>query len=321
MPFSAQPQFMPTPRHAVVPGTAWQITPATVGPYSAHGRPAEVLSVQRQWPQGAAASTPGTGNRYLGKDGLPAPPAAQEWGHRKQGMQYDELQMQAGAAALQPGQPLRSTIPAAQHEQAHNPVQQQRGYTPQHNDMGPGASPCVARSPWEHAQPAAASGRAQQQTFSALPIPAQVQGYEQDMSPLLQAPHTHARQRPAPAMGMGHPRWPASGQPDMAVYGESTQVHPVAMIDTGYSSLGTGGDQRTAAYGRSVPAQQQQPMRHHAVPMQEGQVQESTAAWGPTPVGTPSAHPPLAANSAPLPQQQPWQYQQMSRPGFAPEQH
>ncbi|BDA47832.1 hypothetical protein COCOBI_11-0890 [Coccomyxa sp. Obi] len=326
---SAQPQCLPTPRHAAVSGTAWRSTPAAVGLSPAGWRSAEVLSEQRQWPQ---ASRRGTGRGYLGRDGPPAFAAAGEWGCREQGMQYDVEHVQAGAAALQAGQSLRSTMSAASISQAHNPVQQgsslqrpemqQRGYTPKQSGLAPAPGPGVsssARSPWELAQLAAASGREQQQPLDAQPFPARVQGFQQEMSPLAQAPHTYARQRPTHPMGTGHPSLPEGGLPGMAVCGDLAQQHPAAITGTGYSSLGTGRDPTTGLYGRSLRAQQQ-PMWQHALQMQEGQVQAPTA-WEPTPIGTDTACPPLAAYSGHPPQQQPWHYQQMSRPGSAPQQH
>lgn len=321
-PLSAQPQCMLTPRHAAVSGTAWRSTPAAVRTFPAGGHSAEMLSEQRQWPQEAAASRQGTAHGHLGRDGPPAFPAAQEWGHRE----CDAAHVRAGAAVLHTGQSLGSAMPAAPHVQAHNPMQQQqdfsfqrpqvqqRGYAPQQSDLAPttdftGAS-SRARSPWDLAQPVAASGRAQQQPFSAQPFPAQVQDCQQEMSPLLQAPHTRARQQPTYAMGTGHTSLPAGGQPGMAVYGNSPQEHQATMTGAGYSILRPAGGPTIAVHGSSLPAQQQR-MWQNALPMQEGQVQASTA-WGPTPIGTHMAYSSPAAYSAPPPQQQPWHHQQMS---------
>lgn len=318
-PLSAQPHCMPNSRH--VSGTALRSTPAGMGPYPS----AEVLSEQRQWPLDAAASRRGTGREYLSTDG--PFPAAREWGRREQGMHYDAGHVQAGAAAHPTGQALRTAMPGGPHGQAHFQMQQQqdfsfqmpqvqqRGYTPQQSDLagvpGFGVS-CRARVPRDLAQPAA---RAQQQPFTAQPCSPQVPGCQQEMSPLPQFPHAHAWQRPTPAMVTGH--LPAGGQSGIAVCGDLAPEHPAAMNGTGYSTPRTGADPSIELYGRLLPAQQQL-MWQHAPPMQEGQMQASTA-WGPTPTGTRMAHPPLAAYPGPLPEQQSWQYQQMRRPGFAPE--
>ncbi|CAL8469711.1 g9253 [Coccomyxa elongata] len=318
-PLSAQPQFMPSSRHES--GTALHGTPAGMGPFPS----TEVLSEQRQWPLDAA-SRRGTGREYLSTDGPPAFSAAREWGRREQGMHYDAGHVQAGAAALHTGLAPRS-MPVAPHGQAHIQMQQQqqdfsfqmpqvqqRGYTPQQSDLaevpGFGVS-SRPRVPWDLAQSAA---RAQQQPLTAQPFSPQVQGCQQEMSPL---PHTHARQRPTAAMGTGHSSLPAGCQPGMAVCGDLAPEHPAAVSGTGYSSLRPGGDPAVLLYGRLLPAQQQL-MWQYAPPTQEGQMQASTA-WGPSSTGTQMACPPLAAYPGPLPEQQSWQYQQRSRPGFAPE--
>ena len=326
-PFSAQRQCIPPPRHTDLSGTAWRSTPATVGSYPA----AEVLSEQRHWLREAAANMRSTASEYPGRVGPSACSVAQEWGYREQGMHYDAAHAQAGAATLHTGQSLRSAISAApqsypvQQQQDFSflrPQVQQISYAPQQSDLAPAPGSGVlshARSPWDLAQPAAASRRAQQQTFSAQPSSAQVQRCQQEVSPPLQAPHTHARQQPTPAMGAGHLSAPV-GQPRMAVCGQSVQEHPVAMTGAGYPSLQTGGGPTTAVCDRSLPAQQQ-PMWQTALPLQDGRVQASTAAWGPTPIGVQTAYPPLAAYPAPPSHQQPWHCQQMSRPGFALEEH